>query len=572
MIMAGAPPCAQVWCACSRLHYVTHRLALGVDGIKELVATEKRLLGRSEFADSSNLAVFAVPTMAFEESRKNGPNSQHMQDDEVVRRHIEVRIWAHVCDHTTVQATSFTACDRWPSNGAFVLACLCCSVPVPAGEARRRVCQCWQLIHSAPRSLHLAISVALLISCVVQRMDTYIEKFRTEKMREVTMYPGHLSHTARLRSFARMRSNAAALSPGVQQLIADAVEASRTIVNQNPASSMQPTASGRMPSCIAQLLSKGVCQQVPCCMRSLLLGALELGMCAGQSRRTESMTSAPSLGGRVRFASSEGEAASDDDDDDDDEAYGGEAGGAKPPKVEPKRRHSFSRRLSELPHDLRAKTLVAGSLEHLLETASAVEAPENMDGVTPGITASQGWQKVREGVSAMAERCGHSQHSALDASRAPRGAAFILLSQSIALTTLAMLRWRYVDKHRKRSKKQRNLHLSDLLDNNNMMALCRGVVHPAASQTSGIQVYNNKCRELGVVPNSRIVEMMDMVRLSNSAVLQVHSCHRCISCSVVSSAVAPVPPRQEWNTGVVGPMASRCLALCRTRLHVLGRG
>lgn len=75
---------------CSRLHYVTHRLALGYDGLRELVAVEKRLLGHSEFADSSNLAVFAVPTLEFEGDSRSDPALTHMNEDEVVQKHLQV--------------------------------------------------------------------------------------------------------------------------------------------------------------------------------------------------------------------------------------------------------------------------------------------------------------------------------------------------------------------------------------------------------------------------------------------------------------------------------------------------
>lgn len=56
------------------------------------MAVEKRVLGASEFEDSSNLSVFAVPTMDFEEGSK-GPNSvtHLMSKDKLVRDHITVR-------------------------------------------------------------------------------------------------------------------------------------------------------------------------------------------------------------------------------------------------------------------------------------------------------------------------------------------------------------------------------------------------------------------------------------------------------------------------------------------------
>jgi hypothetical protein len=75
---------------CSRLHYVTHRLALGYDGLRELVAVEKRVLGHSEFSDSSNLAVFAVPTLEFEDDSQIGSALTHMNEDAVVQKHLQV--------------------------------------------------------------------------------------------------------------------------------------------------------------------------------------------------------------------------------------------------------------------------------------------------------------------------------------------------------------------------------------------------------------------------------------------------------------------------------------------------
>jgi hypothetical protein len=78
---------------CSRLHYVTHRLALGTEGLKELVAAEKKLLGVSEFENSSTLAVFAIPTLDFEEGGHNGNQNLMllMAKDHLVREHIKVR-------------------------------------------------------------------------------------------------------------------------------------------------------------------------------------------------------------------------------------------------------------------------------------------------------------------------------------------------------------------------------------------------------------------------------------------------------------------------------------------------
>jgi hypothetical protein len=77
---------------CSRLHYVSHRLALGTEGLKELIAAQKKVLGASEFENSSNLAVFAVPTLDFEESGQNGNQSVMllMAKDRLVKERITV--------------------------------------------------------------------------------------------------------------------------------------------------------------------------------------------------------------------------------------------------------------------------------------------------------------------------------------------------------------------------------------------------------------------------------------------------------------------------------------------------
>jgi hypothetical protein len=73
-------------------------------------------------------------------------------------------------------------------------------------------------------------------------------------------------------------------------------------------------------------------------------------------------------------------------------------------------------------------------------------------------------------------------------------------------------RWEYIDKFRRRTKKGSEIHLTDLLSGNNMMALCRGVRNPTSLPAAGTQVYIDKCSELGVVPNSKVKEMLNLVR------------------------------------------------------------
>jgi hypothetical protein len=88
---------------------------------------------------------------------------------------------------------------------------------------------------------------------------------------------------------------------------------------------------------------------------------------------------------------------------------------------------------------------------------------------------------------------------------------FVVMLCSKYYNLLGFCRWQYVDKFRKRLKKGHEIHMSGLMDGSNMMALCRGIRHPVSSPAAGTQVYMNKCNELGVVPNSRVMEMMDMV-------------------------------------------------------------
>jgi hypothetical protein len=78
-----------------RLHFVTHRLALGHNGLKELVAAERRIFGFSELDDSATLSVFDMPVMDFE---KGGMLTSSLSivahtlctQDSLVKGHIEV--------------------------------------------------------------------------------------------------------------------------------------------------------------------------------------------------------------------------------------------------------------------------------------------------------------------------------------------------------------------------------------------------------------------------------------------------------------------------------------------------
>eukprot|EP00892_Ulva_mutabilis_P003499 jgi/Ulvmu1/1520/UM011_0250.1 len=77
----------------TRLHYVTHRLALGQSGMKELVAAEKKILGHSSIEDSANLSVFAIPVMDFEEGGLHSTTSRIagslLANDPLVLKHTQ---------------------------------------------------------------------------------------------------------------------------------------------------------------------------------------------------------------------------------------------------------------------------------------------------------------------------------------------------------------------------------------------------------------------------------------------------------------------------------------------------
>lgn len=78
---------------CSRLHYVTHRLALGEEGLRDLIAAENKILGHSVFANTSSLAVLGMPVMDFEEgAQTNGAATLMLQNDPVVRKHLQVGV------------------------------------------------------------------------------------------------------------------------------------------------------------------------------------------------------------------------------------------------------------------------------------------------------------------------------------------------------------------------------------------------------------------------------------------------------------------------------------------------
>ena len=72
-------------------------------------------------------------------------------------------------------------------------------------------------------------------------------------------------------------------------------------------------------------------------------------------------------------------------------------------------------------------------------------------------------------------------------------------------------RWQYVDKFRKRAKRGKQIALSDVLASNNLMSLCRGTKHPASLPDAATGVYITKCTELGVVPNSKVMEGLGKV-------------------------------------------------------------
>ena len=74
-------------------------------------------------------------------------------------------------------------------------------------------------------------------------------------------------------------------------------------------------------------------------------------------------------------------------------------------------------------------------------------------------------------------------------------------------------RWEYIDKFRKRGHHAHDLHVADIMDRSNIMEICCGVRRPAGTASSAaVHVFVNKCVELGVVPNSKVIEMMHTVR------------------------------------------------------------
>ena len=79
----------------SRLHYVTHRLALGEDGLKKLIELERQIIGHSQFSDASNLSVLQMPTLDFEAEYvdyRKMPTSKRVKNmDPEVRKHFEVQ-------------------------------------------------------------------------------------------------------------------------------------------------------------------------------------------------------------------------------------------------------------------------------------------------------------------------------------------------------------------------------------------------------------------------------------------------------------------------------------------------
>ena len=86
-------------------------------------------------------------------------------------------------------------------------------------------------------------------------------------------------------------------------------------------------------------------------------------------------------------------------------------------------------------------------------------------------------------------------------------------------------RWQYVDRFRRRARRGKEMHFTDLLANNNIMSMCRGVRNPVSLPQSGTQVYVNKCTELGVVPNSKVSEAMNVVccRLQSDECTVLHA-------------------------------------------------
>ena len=67
---------------------MVHRLSLGEAGVKQMAKIEEQLMGRSELAEASHLAVFAPPQLDFADSWDKA--SSQRSKDELVRMHVEV--------------------------------------------------------------------------------------------------------------------------------------------------------------------------------------------------------------------------------------------------------------------------------------------------------------------------------------------------------------------------------------------------------------------------------------------------------------------------------------------------
>lgn len=68
-------------------------------------------------------------------------------------------------------------------------------------------------------------------------------------------------------------------------------------------------------------------------------------------------------------------------------------------------------------------------------------------------------------------------------------------------------RWQYVDRIRRHGKRRAQLSMADMVGRNNMQSHFL-----SGAQHAGMFVYTSRCKELGVVPTSRVLEAMATVR------------------------------------------------------------
>lgn len=164
----------------------------------------------------------------------------------------------------------------------------------------------------------------------------------------------------------------------------------------------------------------------------------------------------------------------------------------------------------------------SGSLKLVTSDASAGEIEGKQDGqqhledATSGRLSSK-WDRMRDSVQTMADRC-----AVLTWPR-PMCKWLPTLKPEATHETAGLkgkrarrtCRWQYIEKFRKRNPGGHDMKVSNLMDRSNIMEICCGVRRPAGAVTNAaVHVFVSKCTELGVVPNSKVIEMMQAVRFT----------------------------------------------------------